>query len=91
MKATIEIPDAIYRRIKARSALDGRSVRDVTVELYERWLAESADLERSTMSDDERVEAAAAWMAGWGAIGRSVAEAGGDQPTTREILVADRR
>ncbi|MGH7490585.1 MAG: hypothetical protein ACREMY_33980 [bacterium] len=30
MKATIEIPDDLYRQIKARTATRGRSVRDVT-------------------------------------------------------------
>ncbi|MDO8665154.1 MAG: hypothetical protein Q7J79_00980, partial [Gemmatimonadales bacterium] len=27
MKVTIEIPDDLYRKVKARSALEGRSVR----------------------------------------------------------------
>lgn len=26
MKATIDVPDALYRRVKARAALDGRAV-----------------------------------------------------------------
>jgi hypothetical protein len=30
MKATIDIPDALYRRVKARAPLDGRAVREVT-------------------------------------------------------------
>jgi hypothetical protein len=42
MKATIEIPDELYRKVKAKSALQGRTVRSVTVELFERWLAGDA-------------------------------------------------
>ncbi|HCN27195.1 MAG TPA: hypothetical protein DIT64_00055 [Verrucomicrobiales bacterium] len=38
MKATIEIPDELYRRVKAKTALQGRAIREVTVELYQRWL-----------------------------------------------------
>lgn len=38
MKTTIEIPDELYRRVKAKSALQGRAIREVTVELYQRWL-----------------------------------------------------
>ena len=43
MKATIDIPEALYRRVKSKSALEGRKIRDVTIELYERWLSESSD------------------------------------------------
>lgn len=39
MKATLEIPDELYRNVKARSALEGRPVRAVTVELFEKWLS----------------------------------------------------
>lgn len=38
MKATIHIPDEMYREIKAKSALEGRSVRSVTMMLYASWL-----------------------------------------------------
>lgn len=40
MKATIEIPDELYRRVKAKSALEGRTVREVTTELYRTWVDE---------------------------------------------------
>src|SRR5512137_2738729 len=38
MKTTIDIPDDLYRRVKAKSALEGRAVREVTVDLYRAWL-----------------------------------------------------
>jgi plasmid stability protein len=40
MKTTIDVPDDLHRAVKARAALEGRSVRDVTIELYRRWLGE---------------------------------------------------
>jgi hypothetical protein len=40
MKATIDIPDELYRKVKAKSALEGRPVREVTAQLFRRWLAE---------------------------------------------------
>jgi len=40
MKATIDIPDDLYRRVKAKTALKGRSVRDVTIELFRNWVQE---------------------------------------------------
>lgn len=38
MKATMQIPDEMYREVKAKSALEGCSVRSVTVMLYTSWL-----------------------------------------------------
>jgi hypothetical protein len=40
MKATIDIPDDLYRRVKAKTALKGRAVRDVTIELFRNWVHE---------------------------------------------------
>lgn len=48
MKATMQIPDEMYREVKAKSALEGRSVRSVTVMLYSSWL-------RGLVSDPEMV------------------------------------
>ena len=38
MKATVDIPDDLYRRVKAKSALEGRPVGEVTVQLFRRWV-----------------------------------------------------
>ncbi len=38
MKATMEIPDELYRQVKAKSALEGRPVRAVAVELFRRYV-----------------------------------------------------
>lgn len=38
MKATFDIPDDLYRRVKARSALEGRPLRSVAVQLFQSWL-----------------------------------------------------
>ena len=90
MKATIDVPDGLYRRVKARSALEGRSIRDVTVLLFERWLDESPGLAQ-TIADVDRPAASEAWLRRWKAIGARVSEASHDERTTRDILIADRR
>jgi len=41
MKATIDVSDELYRRVKAKTALQGRAVREVTIELFRNWLEES--------------------------------------------------
>ena len=89
MKATIDVPDGLYRRVKARSALEGRSIRDVTVLLFERWLEESPSLDEALAEPDRR-SAAASWVRRWEALGKRVDDAAIDDRTTREILVADR-
>lgn len=57
MKATIEVPDDLYRRVKAKTALQGRAVREVTVELYRRWLEEEDTAAKSAVSAYEMMKA----------------------------------
>ncbi len=55
MKATLDIPDELYRRVKARSAMEGRPVRAVAVDLFQKWLDEKHEpaIERDvSLSDD---------------------------------------
>src|SRR3954468_12671301 len=40
MKLTIDVPDALYDRVTERAAIDGRAIGEVTIELYEAWLAD---------------------------------------------------
>ena len=87
MKATIDVPDPLYRQVKARSAMSGRSVRDVTIELYRRWLTETADPETETRGPS----ASGTWLARWQALGTEIASSATDERTTREVLQEDRR
>ena len=87
MKATIDVPDGLYRRVKARSALEGRSIRDVTVLLFEQWLDTSPGFAETI----DRPGASDAWLRRWEAVGQRVAQSSRDTRTTREILTADRR
>lgn len=38
MRTTLDIPDAMYRRIKTRTAQEGATVRGITLVLYSQWL-----------------------------------------------------
>ena len=55
MKATIEIPDELYRQVKAKSALEGRAIREVTIELYQAWLKQELPLHEQR-SPEEQLE-----------------------------------
>lgn len=48
MKVTIEIPEELYRQVKAKSALEGRPVREVAEELFRRFLEGGALASRSS-------------------------------------------
>lgn len=52
MKATINIPDDLYRRVKAEAALRGLTIREVTTRLYQRWLSEEEpEVDESSRTD----------------------------------------
>ncbi|MYG81016.1 MAG: hypothetical protein F4187_04265 [Gemmatimonadetes bacterium] len=82
MKTTIDIPDDLYRQIKAEAALRGLTIRELTTRLYRRWLTEG--------EDGETREAPKAWLHSWlDAADEAIREApaGG---SAREELAADR-
>jgi hypothetical protein len=87
MKATIDIPDALYRRVKARAALDGRAVREVTVELYTRWLGEGLP----DPADGRDLSAGAEWLARWQELGDELLRKAVDPRLASEIILAERR
>jgi len=39
MRTSLDLPDPLFRHLKARAALEGRSLRDLVVALVERGLA----------------------------------------------------
>ncbi len=82
MKATIEVPDDLYRKVKAKSALLGKPVREVTIELYERWVAEE------TASEERK--SPEAWLTAWLALADKAIEAAPPGPTARAELEAGR-
>lgn len=82
MKATIEIPDDLYRRVKAKSALQGRTIREVTMELYQSWLVD-ASTTTSTPSPEE-------WLEEWLKLADAALQDAPPGPSAREILEQDR-
>lgn len=85
MKATIDVPDALYRRVKARAALEGRAVREVTIALYQGWLGEPA------ATGSEAPLSAEEWLAGWEEIGREIQRKSIDPRPMSEIIISERR
>ena len=90
MKATIDIPDELYRRVKAHAALDGRAVRDVAIELFTTWVGTQESI-LGAVEPANRPRSGADWLARWEELGAETARLATDPRTTREILEADRR
>jgi hypothetical protein len=85
MPRSIEIPDELYRKLEAKTAAMGRRVRDVTVELYEHWLADDSEPPVEQVSSN-----GTQWLEEWfSAADEAVAKAPGNQ-TARDILQQDR-
>lgn len=54
MKATFQIPDELYREVKAETAREGRTLRDVTISLFEQWLRDRKRTATSPLPVDWR-------------------------------------
>lgn len=54
MKATIQIPDELYRRVKEKTVREGRTVREVTIGLFQQWVEERERLGSSVSAVDWR-------------------------------------
>ena len=81
MKATIDIPDDLYRRVKAEAALRGLTVREVTARLYRHWLNEEKDVDRETPEE---------WLRSWLRDCHAAMGQAPSRPTAAAHLRADR-
>ena len=83
MKATLEIPDEMYREVKAKSALRGQTVRAVTIMLYDGWLrggfGDPVAVHLGDISGDTRGSGRATTLACFG-IGRRFVRKNADGP-----------
>jgi hypothetical protein len=95
MKATIEIPDDLFRRVEAKSASQGRPVDAVATELFSRWLDEEAfapdqagepSTDLSGGSTKSRRQLAQEWLDEWLRIGEEAFKNAPPGPSAREIL-----
>ena len=82
MKATFDLPDELYRRVKSRSARLGKPVRAVTIELFERWLEQDAPRGGEVAADE--------WLRSWFVLGDEYFKGAPKGPSAREILESDR-
>lgn len=83
MKTTIDIPEELCRKVKAKSAVQGRRVREVTVDLFQRWVGEKPE-------DQAPPGSAIAWLDEWLRLGDKLSKQAPPGPSARELLARDR-
>ncbi len=71
MKATIDIPDELYRQVKAKSALHGKAVREVAVSLFQGWISQAGETAYQT-SPFREAQSVPAWFGGARKYGQRV-------------------
>lgn len=75
MKTSIDLPDELYRRVKARSALEGRAVREVATELLAQWVDRKPSPPSTRGAASVAPAPNADWLYEWAALGARVAKA----------------
>jgi hypothetical protein len=82
MKVTIDVPDDLYYRVKAQAALKARTVREVSIELYQRWVGDLPPEGVATTPTE--------WVDQWIALGAQVTAPLPVTGTARDEVRADR-
>jgi hypothetical protein len=88
MKATIDIPDDLYRRVKAKSAMEGLAVREVAVSLFSTWIGETPSA-ATQGQETAGGTVTPAWFGSARGYARSVARH--DMASIRRSIVTGRR
>ena len=63
MKATLDIPDMLYRQVKAKSAMEGRPIRLVAIDLLSTWVSVAPKVEsKDDPTPSRKTEALPTWF-----------------------------
>jgi hypothetical protein len=77
----------LYRQVKAKSALEGRAIREVTIDLYQTWLEQKTPPQQTPVVDDRSPEQ---MMEDLFKLADELMAGAPPGPTTRELLEEDR-
>lgn len=95
MKTSLDLPDDLYRRVKSKSALEGKAVREVATALFTAWVdgkvpdggTDASVTENRPPSPDPGQQ----WLARWRALGADVTSATAESDGLVDQLNSDRR
>jgi len=87
MKTTIDIPDDLYRRAKAKSALEGEPIRTITIQLFTNWVDGTYPTPRR--QEELSVHETPPW---YGSVGKKIRkDVPHDMAAVRESIAKGRR
>ncbi|MCA2991653.1 hypothetical protein [Gemmatimonas sp.] len=69
MKTSIDLPDELYRQVKAKSALEGKTVREVATSLFAAYAAG----ETAPRADDDALARRSRWLQAFQRWGETMA------------------
>ena len=92
MKTTIELPEVLYRRVKAKSSLGGLAVRAVTQRLFELWLEGHVSIDEAGRTGKAEKQAwADKWVRETDELSAQISKKNSYKRLARNILKEDRR
>lgn len=95
MKTSLDLPDDLYRRVKSKSALEGRAVREVATALFAAWVdgrvSADATTDPAAATGPDAADPRQQWLTRWSELASSVTEATGGTPGLVDQLHDDRR
>jgi len=84
-RMTITMPEDLHRQVKAKAALDGISIQEITNKLYEAWLTDKVLFNTNTKQDFET------WLRKDKELIAEIAKLSTDKRLAREILNEGRK
>ncbi len=90
MKTSLDLPDDLYRRVKSKSALEGRAVREVATALFAAWVEGRVSADAAPAGPDA-ADPRGQWLARWSELASSITEATGGAGGLVDQLRHDRR
>ena len=93
MKTSLDLPDDLYRRVKSKSALEGRAVREVATALFSAWV-DGRVLEAGpdvTETNPATPNPGQEWLVRWRELGAAVTKVAAGSDGLVDDLDRDRR
>lgn len=77
MKTSLDLPDELYRRVKSKSALQGRAVREIATALFAAWVDDRlpSELTEARSPAGEATDPRSQWLGRWRALAADVSSA----------------
>ena len=94
MKTSLDLPDDLYRRVKSKSALEGRAVREVATALFTAWVdgrVPALESAQDVVAETSAPTAGQQWLARWRALAADVTQATAGSDGLLDQLHRDRR